>query len=169
MKKKILGKQLSRGQGSRKALYRSLVRALAENGSITTTKAKADFLKERIDKLVNKAKNETVSGKRSVYAFLGNDRTTSESIAEIAKHFAKRTGGFTRTINLPQRRGDSAKMARIEWVEEIVLKSKETTEKSKKTKETKKQGSEEIKSEKTKTKKTSLLSKLKLKKGKESK
>jgi large subunit ribosomal protein L17 len=131
MKKKVTGIKLSRGQGARKALFRSLIKALVLNGKIVTTKAKAKTISRLIDKLVNFSKTKSVSGKRRLYKLLGNDRNTSEKLAkEIAPLFSDRRGGYTRVINLPQRRGDSARMARLEWVKEVVQEKEQVQGKS---------------------------------------
>lgn len=120
MKKRILGRKFSRGQGARRALFRSLIRALVSNGSIETTKAKAKTIQREVGRVVNMAKTGGVSAQRRVYAKLGNDKKTTKGLFEkVVPVFDGRTGGYTRIINLPRRRGDAAEMARLEWVEEI--------------------------------------------------
>lgn len=158
MKKKVLGQKLSRGQGARTALYRSLVRAFVKEGKMTTTKAKAQFLTERLSMLVNKAKNDSLATRRDLMSFLGNDKETVDMlVGKVAKTFEKRTGGFVRIINLPRRTGDNAEIARIEWVEEIDLgvKNKDVSEKSEKQiKKHELKEQKNLKTEKTKSKRT---------------
>ena len=121
MKKRKFGRKLSRGSGARKALYRSLIRALVEHGSITTTKIKAKTIQRDVEKIVNVAKSDSVAARRRVYAKLGNDRKTTDNIFKlIAPKFSVKKGGYTRIINLPRRRGDFAEMARFEWTERMV-------------------------------------------------
>jgi large subunit ribosomal protein L17 len=140
MKKKIMGRKLSRDRGSRKALFRSLIAALVKHGAIKTTKAKAKAIQADIDKIINLAKGKSVSKKRQVYAFLGNNKEISETLFLIVESgFSKRRGGYTRIINLPKRRGDAAPMVRLEWVEEIAIGDKEKKV-SKKGNETKPEG-----------------------------
>ena len=135
MKKKIYGRQLSRNTKSRKALFRSLVRALVRYGKIKITKAKAKAIQPLIDKLVNLAKKGGVSDRRRVYALLGNDRVVTQKIFDIVKtNFSGRTSGFTRAINLLERRGDSSSIVRLEWVEEIVVSDQEKAKSDKKDK-----------------------------------
>jgi len=120
MKKRIFGRKLSRGSGARKALYRSLIKALVEHGSITTTKVKAKTIQRDVEKIVNIAKIDSVVARRRVYAKLGNDRRTTDNIFKlIAPKFSAKKGGYTRIINLPRRRGDFAEMARFEWTETV--------------------------------------------------
>lgn len=122
MKKRKFGRKLSRGSGARKALYRSLIKALVEHGSITTTKVKAKTIQRDVDKMINIAKNDSVAARRRVYARLGNDRKTTDNIFKlIAPKFLVKKGGYTRIVNLPRRRGDYAEMARFEWTERVVV------------------------------------------------
>lgn len=140
MRKMVFGRKLSRAKKSREALFRSLVRDIVLGGKLTTTAAKAKAIKGQIDKLVTLAKEGTLSSRRRILAFTGNDRQVSAKLfGPIAKAFAQRKGGYTRAIPLPPRRGDAAKMARIEWVETIV---------EEKEAEVKKEEKKEVKSKK---------------------
>ncbi len=135
MKKRVFGRQLSRERDTRRALFRSLIRALVEHGKIKTTKAKAKAIQADIDKLINLAKKDSISAKRRVFAFLGNDKeTTKKLLIEVVPSFSDRSGGYTRIVPLPARRGDAAQIVRLEWVKEIeVKKTKATKEKTTKT------------------------------------
>ena len=150
MKKRVYGRKLSRERDSRRALFRSLIRALVEYGKITTTKAKAKAIQASTDKLVNLSKQGSISAKRRLYALLGNDKKTTKTLLEkIAPAFSDRKGGYTRMITLPRRRGDAAEIARIEWVKSII----ETTEKPEtKGKEKSKKKKESVKKVATKKK-----------------
>jgi large subunit ribosomal protein L17 len=120
MKKRVFGRQLSRERDTRRALFRSLIRALVSNGKIKTTKAKAKAIQGKIDTLVSLGKKKDISARRRVYAILGNDRKTTDFIfGKIASVFSDRKSGFTRIINLPRRLGDQAEMVRLEWSSEI--------------------------------------------------
>ena len=52
MRKRYIGKKLSRSRSTRDALYRSLVRALFDNGKIVTTMAKAMGVKPSVEKII---------------------------------------------------------------------------------------------------------------------
>ena len=135
MKKRVFGRQLSRERDTRRALFRSLIRALVKHGKIKTTKAKAKAIQADIDKLVNLAKKDSISAKRRIFAILGNDKeTTKKILKEVVPSFSDRSGGYTRIVPLPTRRGDAAQIVRFEWVKEIeVKKTKATKEKTTKT------------------------------------
>lgn len=145
MKKRVFGRQLSRERDTRRALFRSLIRALVKHGKIKTTKAKAKAIQADIDKLINLAKKDSISAKRRVFAILGNDKeTTKKLLIEVVPSFSDRSGGYTRIVPLPARRGDAAQIVRLEWVKEIEVKKTKAT-KEKKIKAVKKKESKSTK------------------------
>ncbi len=120
MKKRSVGKKLSRGSGARRALFRSLIRAQVLHGKIVTTKTKAKLVQRKIDKIINLAKKQDLASRRRVYALLGNNREIADLLFQkVAPNFKDRYGGYTRITNLPRRRGDAAEIAKLEWVKEI--------------------------------------------------
>ena len=121
MKKRVFGRKFSRGSGGRRALFRSLIRALVSEGSIVTTQSKAKTVRHQTEKIVSLTKKGGVEARRRVYSLLGNDRDTTDRLfKKIAPNFKDRAGGYLRIVKLPSRRGDAAGMARLEWVKEIV-------------------------------------------------
>lgn len=118
MKKKILGKKLSRSRTARLALYRSQIRALFQHGKIETTLAKAKSSQRFINKIVGDALGNSLAKRRMVLGRLGNDRITMGQIFKILEN-SKRSSGFTRIIRLPGRKGDNADMARLELVDKL--------------------------------------------------
>ncbi len=120
MNKRIFGKKLSRERSSRELLFVSLVTNLVEHGKIKTTKTKAKAIIGLVDRLVVLAKKGTLASKRQVLKRLKGDKETSTKLwNNIAKVFANRPSGFTRIIPLVSRKGDLAKMVRLEWVEVV--------------------------------------------------
>ena len=122
MKKNVRGKKLGRSRTARNALFRSQIAALAEYGKINTTYAKAKAIQPTIDNFCRLAKGDQAS-KRKLLAKLGNDKKTTDNISEHIGNI-KRNSGFTRIIPLPARKGDNAKMARLEWVDQEVKSEK---------------------------------------------
>lgn len=118
MKKRVFGRKLGRDTDSRKALLRSLIRALVVSGKVKTTKAKAKAVQGDIDRLITLAKKGGISQRRNALRRLANDREIVNNIFDkVAKIFKARSGGFTRIVPLVPRKGDMAAMVRIEWVE----------------------------------------------------
>ena len=105
MKKRVYGRKLSRGLNARRALFRALIRAIVMHGSIETTKAKAKSVQADIDKLVTLARVGGINERRRIYAYLGNDRKTTDKLIETVKNsFSSRESGFTRIRKLPRRK-----------------------------------------------------------------
>lgn len=116
MIKKVFGKKLSRERASREALFASLIRAMISSGKIVTTKAKAKAVQRDLEKMVTLSKKATIQARRQALAFLDNaSDVTDKLFREVADLFKSKSSGFTRIINLKPRKGDNAKMVRIEW------------------------------------------------------
>lgn len=122
MRKRVFGRQLSRNRGSRTALFRSLVRALVMSGEIITTKAKAKAVRGEIDKLVTLAKKGDVAARRNVLGKLGNDRETTDKLFGLKAVLNGRSSGFTRIVAQPSRKGDLAKIVKLQWVDSVAEK-----------------------------------------------
>lgn len=134
MNKRVFGRKLSRSRPSREALFASLARSIILNGKIITTRAKAKAVQGDVESFVTTAKKGGLSGMRKVLASLDNARDAVDFLYQnVVPAFAKKTSGYTRIISLPPRKGDNAKMVRIEWTEKVDMKkverpvSKETT------------------------------------------
>ncbi|OGM58450.1 50S ribosomal protein L17 [Candidatus Woesebacteria bacterium RIFCSPLOWO2_01_FULL_38_20] len=114
----VFGRKFSRDRDSRAALFRSLIRGLVINGKIVTTKAKAKAVQGEIDKILTTVRKNSVNSRRQVLAKLANDREVTQKLfTEYHLASQKRSSGFTRIVNLPVRRGDSAPMVRLEFVD----------------------------------------------------
>ncbi len=129
MRHRVAGRRLNRSKGHRTALRRTLVTELFRHGRIRTTEAKARAIRSQAEKLITLAKRGLIAGEttpeRGVHARrLADGRLNDRDIVkklfdDIAPRYAARPGGYTRLIKLgQQRKGDAAKMAVIELVEE---------------------------------------------------
>ncbi len=157
MKKKVFGRKLSRSRPAREALFASLIRSMILSGKIVTTKAKAKAIQGDLEKIVTLAKKGDLSARRRVLAYLDNAKdATSALFSKVGPAFKERQSGFIRIISLPVRKGDNAKMARIEWTEAVELKSMSKSKDETKTKvkpKAKKVEEKPVKKVKAKTKK----------------
>jgi len=135
MNKKIFGRKLSRSRPAREALFSSLIRGMILNGKIVTTHAKAKAVQGDLEHMVTLAKRADIASRRRALAYLDNGKEiTGILFNQIGPVFSGRISGFTRLIRLPERKGDNAKMTRIEWTEKVELKAKVKREKVKKEK-----------------------------------
>lgn len=124
--------QLNRFTSWHKATLKALARSLFEYQSIKTTRSKAFVVKPLVEKLITLAKENTLAAKRNAYDILGDHAMVSMLFKDIGPRFMSRTGGYTRIINLGNRRGDDAKMVVFELtsiVKKTVKKPKKETEK----------------------------------------
>ena len=117
MKQQVKGRTFGRVTRQRTALVRSLARALILNEHIETTEAKAKSLRPFVEKLVTKAKNDTLASRRVVLSRLGNDtEATKKLFAEIAPRYQERHGGYTRIVKSPKVLEDGRSVALISFV-----------------------------------------------------
>ena len=122
--------QLSRFTSWHKATLKSLAMSLFIHQSIRTTKAKAKAVKPQVEKLITFAKSNTLAAKRQVYKILGDHQLVSLLFKDIAPRFSSK-GGYTRIINLGNRRGDNASMVILELTQ-VIKKEKKRPAKKKK-------------------------------------
>ena len=107
--------KFSRTNKQREAFVTSLSRALILNGKIVTTRVRAKTIKQKVDKFITKAKSPNLSVVRILTAQVGKD-SAQKLIKEIGPSLAERRGGYTRIINLPDRKSDASKMAVVEII-----------------------------------------------------
>jgi large subunit ribosomal protein L17 len=109
-------KKFGREKTQRHALMRSLARNLIRDNQIHTTFAKAKALRPMVEKLVTKAKNDTVASRRLIITRIHSPAETKKLFETIAPKYKTRPGGYTRIIRIPNRDLDGAQMAIIEFV-----------------------------------------------------
>jgi len=108
---------LSRQSGHRKSMLANMACSLIEHKRIITTVAKAKALKQFVEPLVTKSKEDTTHNRRIVFAYIRNKYAVTELFREVAAKVGDRPGGYTRIIKLGNRLGDNADMAMIELVD----------------------------------------------------
>jgi large subunit ribosomal protein L17 len=97
----------------------NLATSLFRHGKIRTTEAKARRLRPYAERLVTFAKRGDLASRRRSIALLRDKRVAHALFDEIAPKYVNRQGGYTRTVKIGPRKGDSAPMAVIELVEEL--------------------------------------------------
>jgi large subunit ribosomal protein L17 len=85
------------------------------NGRIKTTEAKAKELRPFVEKLITRAKSDTVAARRLAVTRLGTKKR-AEQLFKVAPAYKERAGGYTRIVKLPRRKLDASPMAYIELV-----------------------------------------------------
>jgi large subunit ribosomal protein L17 len=109
----------------RRAMLSNMGASLIRHGRIETTLTKAKALRPFIEKVITKAKKAAAASekkdaihlRRVALTDIRDEGAITLLFNEKVKQFEKRNGGYTRIYKLgPQRIGDSAEMALIEFV-----------------------------------------------------
>ncbi len=108
---------LGRKTAHRKAMLANMACSLIEHKRINTTVAKAKALKQFVEPLITKSKEDTTHNRRIVFSRLRQKEFVTELFREVAVKVGDRPGGYTRIIKLGNRMGDAADMAMIELVD----------------------------------------------------
>lgn len=111
------GRKLNRVKKVRIALLRSLASNLILKEKITTTEPKAKEIRPYVEKLVTRAKKDTLLSRRNAIEKIGqNKRVITKLFTELGPRFADRKGGYVRITKLGRRISDGSAMAVIEFV-----------------------------------------------------
>jgi large subunit ribosomal protein L17 len=95
---------------------------------IKTTEAKAKEMRHYVEPIITRAKRalalvgddanaQKVHARRQIGRFIKDEAAVKALFTEVAPHFEKRPGGYTRVIKLGYRHGDNADMAMLELVD----------------------------------------------------
>jgi large subunit ribosomal protein L17 len=108
-------RKFGREKNQRVALMKSLAYALAKEGKIKTTEAKAKELRPYFEKLVTLGKRQTPASRRLLNSRVG-EQAGRIIATDLAKKFEGRAGGYTRITKMVRRASDGAPMAIIETI-----------------------------------------------------
>ncbi|UYM03799.1 50S ribosomal protein L17 [Solicola gregarius] len=113
------GPRLGGSPAHQRLMLANLATSLFEHGQITTTEAKARRLRPYAEKLISKARVDTLHNRRQVLKVIRDKSVVHELFTEIGPGYASRPGGYTRITKVGPRKGDNAPMAVIELVESV--------------------------------------------------
>jgi large subunit ribosomal protein L17 len=137
--------RLSRKSSHRKALERNMVTSLLKYERVKTTKAKAREIRKTAEKMITRAKVDSVHNRRIVAKTVQEKDVLNKLFVEIAPKYKERPGGYTRILKIGNRKGDAAEMVILELVEEEM---KSTPKKAKKKAAPKKDAPKKVEEEK---------------------
>jgi large subunit ribosomal protein L17 len=123
---------LERMSAHRKALHRNMVTSLFRKERIKTTKAKAFAVRRTAEKMITRAKEDTVHNRRIVSSRLYDEGVVAKLFTIIAPRMKDRNGGYTRILKLGERKGDAAEVVILELVDYKLDTSEPAKKKSKK-------------------------------------
>lgn len=152
--------RLSRKASHRKALHKNMAMSLFKHERIRTTKAKAYEVRRTVEKLITRARVDSVHNRRIVAKKVTDRDILRKLFDDIAPRYMNRNGGYTRVLKIGQRQNDAAEMVLFELVqgEEVSDKNKEEAKSSKgetKSSDVFDKGSQEKKSAKGETSESS--------------
>lgn len=127
MKKHIGGYKLNRDSEARLALMKNLVYALIQHETIVTTKIKAKAVTPIFEKLITRAKVDSVQNRRMVQAYVQENDIVKKLFAEIAPRYKAIMGGYTKLTVIGNRRGDNASLARLSLTKKAAVKKVKST------------------------------------------
>lgn len=119
---------LERMAAHRKALHRNMVTSLFRYERIRTTRAKALEIRRSAEKLITRAKIDSVHNRRIVSSRLFDEGIVAKLFTDIAPRMKERPGGYTRILKLGERAGDAAEIVILELVD-YKLDTEDTTDK----------------------------------------
>jgi large subunit ribosomal protein L17 len=108
-----------------------MVTSLFRHGRIRTTRAKAQAVRRSAEKLITRAKVDTVHNRRIVSSRLFDEGIVAKLFTDIAQRMKERPGGYTRIVKLGERQGDASEVVILELVD-YKLETEEAGKKDKK-------------------------------------
>ncbi len=108
---------LSRTTAHRRAMSRNMVTSLFRYERITTTKAKALEVRKAAEKLITRAKVDSVHNRRIAAKFIADEKVLNKLFTEIGPRMKDRNGGYTRILKMGFRQGDAADVVILELVD----------------------------------------------------
>ncbi len=115
MWKRKKGRKFHRETDQRRAFIKSLLEAFIMKEKIKTTLARAKEISGIAEKLITRAKSQSLSARREASKKLSY-KASKKLIDKVVPQYKERNGGYTRILKVGPRKGDGAEMAIIEFV-----------------------------------------------------
>jgi len=94
-----------------------MVTSLLRYERIRTTKAKAIEVRRKAEKMITRAKLDSVHNRRIARRQVEDKAVLAKLFTDVGPRFSARPGGYTRILKLGRRPGDAAEMVLLELVE----------------------------------------------------
>ena len=117
MKHKIGFNKLNRVPAHRKAMIRNQITVLFKHERIITTHAKALETRRFAEKMITRAKEDSVHNRRIIARKIQDEAVLAKLFTEIGPRFKERAGGYTRILRVGMRANDAADMVVLELVD----------------------------------------------------
>lgn len=116
MRHRKKGKILDRKKDARTALLRNLATSFVIYEKIKTTKAKAKTVRPLIEQIITIGKKNDLTARRRLLEILYHKKAVKKVLEVLSPRYKEKKGGYTRLINLGQRKGDGAEIVQVEFV-----------------------------------------------------
>ena len=116
MRHKIKGRKLNRTASHRSAMLANMAVSLLLNEQIKTTLPKAKELRPYVEKLVTKARANSLAMRRYLISCIKDKVATEKLLSVLGPRYATTPGGYTQIIKAGFRYGDMASVAYIQFV-----------------------------------------------------
>ena len=126
---------LGRKAAHRRAMMKNMATSVLRYERIRTTTPKAKEVRKLVEKLITRAKIDSVHNRRIVAQTIADKAVLAKLFVDIGPRFETRPGGYTRILKIGQRRGDAANMAILELVGEHTAVEKKRAKKEARKKE----------------------------------
>ena len=114
----------------RRAMMRNIANALITYEQIKTTLTRAKELRRFVEPLITMGKKPTLHNRRLAFARLQNRDSVVKLFDDLGKRFSVRPGGYVSILKNGFRKGDSAPMALVKFVDKAPEQFNETPAKS---------------------------------------
>ena len=108
---------LGRKSAHRGAMLSNMATSLIMHKRIFTTVPKAKELRNFVEPIITRSKEDTTHSRREVFSLLQSKAAVTELFQTVSQKVADRPGGYTRIIKTGFRLGDNAAMCFIELVD----------------------------------------------------
>lgn len=109
-------KIFGRKKAPKAAMMRNLATSLVLYEKIKTTEPKAKYIRPYVERLITLGKKNSLYARRGLLKKLFLQSAVKKVLEELAPRYKDRNGGYLRIIKLGFRRGDAAKVVKIEFV-----------------------------------------------------
>lgn len=116
MRHRVAGRKFGLPSDQRRALLKSLMRAVFSYSAIETTEPRAKDVRILVERCITTAKGGDLHARRQVRRVIPDETLVKKVVDEIAPRYKDRPGGYTRITKLGPRRGDCAMMVRLELI-----------------------------------------------------
>jgi large subunit ribosomal protein L17 len=116
MRHRKAGRKFDMPTGQRRQMFRTITASVIREGGVLTTEARAKEARRIVERMITLGKKDTVHARRLALAFIDDRDVVQTLFDDVAPKYRERPGGYTRVVKLGQRKGDAARIARLELV-----------------------------------------------------